>query len=488
MVIKLELYNLSIYEIKEKIEKKEVKAVEVLGTVLERINNVESKVESYISLTEDLAFKKAKEVDEKIQNNKPLGMLAGIPMAIKDNICTEGILTSSASKMLENFIPPYSATVYEKLLLEDGVMLGKTNMDEFAMGSSTETSYYKKSKNPWDINKIPGGSSGGSASAVAAGQAYFSLGTDTGGSIRQPASLCGLVGLKPTYGLVSRYGLIPMASSLDTVGPITRNVTDAAIVLNAITGYDLKDGRSVKKDKVDYLNGINKGMKGLKIAIPKEYFDEDVSNPVKKSIFKAIEIFESLGAVCQWVSLPNTKYVMTVYGIITEAEISLNFAGLDGIRYGYRAKNYIDIEDLVKKSRSEGFGFEVKKRITKGTYWLTKDNYEKYYKKADYTRGLIKQDFNNVFSNYDLILTPTLATTALEIGRKQDDSITKKKLDGYVAAVNLAGIPALSIPCGFDKGLPIGIQLIGNYFQEETLLKAAKAFEQAINLNNIPNI
>lgn len=485
MVLKLKLYNLSIHEIKNKLENREVKAVEIVEANLNRINSVENKVNSYITITEDIAIEKAKDIDKKINNNESIGVLGGVPMAIKDNICTEGILTSCASKMLENFIPPYNATVYEKLLSEGGIILGKTNMDEFAMGSSTETSFYKNTKNPWDINKIPGGSSGGSAAAVAAGEAAFTLGSDTGGSIRQPASFCGLVGLKTTYGLVSRYGLIAMASSLDSIGPITRNVKDAALVLNAIAGYDSSDGTSINKDKVDYLNGINDGVKGLKIAIPKEYFDEDVSDTVKKSVLKAAKVFKDLGAVCEEVSLSSTKYVMATYGIISEAEISLNFARFDGIRYGHRSSNYKDIESFVKSSRSEGFGSEVKKRIMKGTYWLSKDNYEKYYKKADYTRKLIKADFNNVFSNYDIILTPTVATTALEIGTNQESITTKKKLDGYVAAANLAGIPALSVPCDFDKGLPIGMQLIGRAFDEKTLLRAARAFEKAINLNNI---
>ncbi|MBU5678029.1 Asp-tRNA(Asn)/Glu-tRNA(Gln) amidotransferase subunit GatA [Alkaliphilus sp. MSJ-5] len=480
----MELYNLSMYEIKNKIEKKEIKAVEVLESTLKRIDSVEDKVQSYLTLTEDIAFCKANEIDKKIANNKAIGELGGIPMAIKDNICTEEILTTCASKMLHNFIPPYSATVYEKLLMEDGVMLGKTNMDEFAMGSSTENSFYKTTKNPWDISKVPGGSSGGSASAVAAGEAFFALGSDTGGSIRQPAAFCGVVGLKPTYGLVSRYGLVAMANSLDHIGPITKDVTDCALVLNAITGYDSKDGTSIKRDKIDYLKTLNEGIKGLRIAIPREYFDENLSEPVRKALIEAIQVFENLGAVCEEVSLPNTKYAMAVYYIISQSEVSLALARFDGIRYGHRALNYTNIEELVKYTRSEGFGPEVKRRIVLGTHWLSGDKYKEYYQKANEVRKLIKLDFNNIFSNYDVVLMPTSATTAFELGSSQEKPLAREKLDGYTVAANLAGIPAISIPCGFDKGLPIGMQLMGKDFDEETLLRVARAFERNTSLNH----
>lgn len=486
--MKLKLYNFSMYEIKKKIEKKEIKAVEVLESTLERIDSVEDKVQSYLTLTENIAFCKANEIDKKIANNETIGELAGIPMAIKDNICTEKILTTCASKMLHNFVPPYSATVYEKLLMEDGVMIGKTNMDEFAMGSSTENSFYKKTKNPWDISKVPGGSSGGSASAVAAGEAFFALGSDTGGSIRQPAAFCGVVGLKPTYGLVSRYGLVAMANSLDHIGPITKDVTDCALVLNAITGYDPKDGTSSKRDKIDYFKTLNEGIKGLRIAIPKEYFDENLSEPVRKAIIEAIQVFKNLGAVCEEVSLPNTKYAMAVYYIISQSEISLALARFDGIRYGYRALTYTNIDELVEYTRSEGFGLEVKRRIVAGTYWLSGNNYMQYYKKANQVRKLIKLDFNNIFSNYDVILTPTSATTAFELGLSQEKPLARQNLDGYTVAANLTGIPAISIPCGFDKGLPIGMQLMGKNFDEETLLRVARAFERNTSLNHKPSL
>ncbi|WP_334301078.1 Asp-tRNA(Asn)/Glu-tRNA(Gln) amidotransferase subunit GatA [Alkaliphilus sp. B6464] len=486
--MKLELYNLSMYEIKKKIEKKEIKAVEVLESTLKRIESVEDKVQSYLTLTKDIAFCKANEIDKRIANNEAIGELGGIPMAIKDNICTEEILTTCASKMLHNFVPPYSATVYEKLLMEDGVMLGKTNMDEFAMGSSTESSFHKKTRNPWDISKVPGGSSGGSASAVAAGEAFFALGSDTGGSIRQPAAFCGVVGLKPTYGLVSRYGLVAMANSLDHIGPITKDVTDCALVLNAIIGYDSKDGTSIKRDKIDYLKTLNGEIKGLRIAIPREYFDENLSEPVRKALIEAIQVFENLGAVCEEVSLPNTKYAMAVYYIISQTEVSLALARFDGIRYGHRALNYRNIEELVKYTRSEGFGPEVKTRIVLGTHWLSGDNYKEYYQKANEVRKLIRLDFNNIFSNYDVVLTPTSATAAFELGSSQEKSLARQKIDKYTVAANLAGIPAISIPCGFDKGLPIGMQLMGKNFDEETLLRVARAFERNTSLDHKPSL
>jgi len=488
VVNELELYDFSMYELKEKIDKKEIKAVEVLENSLKRINSVEGKVQSYITLTQDIAFEKAKKIDKRISNNKSLGALAGIPMAIKDNICTGGILTTCASKMLRNFIPSYNATVYEKLLTQDGVMLGKTNMDEFAMGSSTESSFYKKTKNPWDISKTPGGSSGGSAAAVAAGQAFFALGSDTGGSIRQPAAFCGVVGLKPTYGLVSRYGLIAMANSLDQIGPITKNVTDCALVLNTITGYDPKDGTSSQKNKIDYLNTLDKGVKGLKIAIPIEYFDENLSKSVRDALMEGIKVFTDLGAVCEEVSLPNTKYALAVYYIISQSEASLTLSRFDGIRYGYRTSNYKNIEELVAATREEGFGSEVKRRIMIGTHWLSGSNYEEYYKKADKIRQLIKLDFNNIFSNYDVVLTPTSATTAFKLGLNQDKPLSKSKIDGYTVSANLAGIPAMSIPCGIHDGLPIGMQIMGKSFDEETILRVARAFERTTNFSNKPRL
>lgn len=484
----MELYNFTIHQIKEKLQNKEIKAVEVLEDTFKRINNVEDKVQSYITLTEDIAFEKAKEVDKHIENNQIIGLLGGIPMSIKDNICTEGILTTCASKMLEGFIPSYSATVYEKLLMEDSIMLGKNNMDEFAMGSSTESSFYKKTKNPWNTNKVSGGSSGGSAAAVSAGEAFFTLGSDTGGSVRQPSAFCGVVGLKPTYGLVSRYGLVATADSLDQIGPITKDVKDCALVLNIIAGHDLKDATSSKRQKVDYLQLLNEGIKGLKIAIPKEYFDEDLNKPVRDALMEAIEVFKNLGVVCEEVSLPHTKYAMAVYYIITQSEISLNLSRFDGVKYGYRTSNYKNIDELISNTRGEGFGDEVKRRIIMGTYWLSGSNYKNYYEKANKIRRLIRQDFNNIFSEYDIILTPTTATTAFDLGLNCHIPSEKCKIDGYTVAANLAGIPAISIPCGFHNGLPIGMQLMGKMFDESTLLRTAKAFEGSTNFNRRPKL
>lgn len=455
----MKLYNLSIYEIQEKIKGKEVKAMEVLESILKRIDTMETKVQSYITLRKDIALEKAKAIDKKIENNEPIGELAGIPMAIKDNICTEGILTTCGSKMLSNFVPPYSATAYERLLAEDGIMLGKTNMDEFTMGSSTE----------------------GSAAAVAAGEALFALGSDTGGAIRQSSASYGLVGLKPTYGLVSRYGLVAMANSLDQIGPITKNVTDCAMVLNTIAGYDHKDGTSASRKKVDYCKNLNGDIKGLKIALPREYFGEGLSGPVQSALVEAVKVFQDLGATCYEVSMPNTKYAMAAYNIISQSEASLALSRFDGIRYGYRSQNYTNIDELVRNTRTEGFGLEVKKRMIMGTYWLSSNHREKYYKKAENIRKLLKMELNHIFSNYDLILTPIVARAALNLG---ESNLSQNEMDQYTVPSSLTGIPALSIACGLHDGLAIGIQLMGRHFDEETILKAARGFERSINLND----
>lgn len=481
-------FNLTVHQIKEKLEKKEVKAVEVLEDALKRIDDVEDKIKAYITLTEDIAYKKAEEIDKKIENNQFIGSLGGIPMSIKDNICTKGILTTCASKMLQNFIPPYSATAYEKLLAEDAVMLGKNNMDEFGMGSSTETSFYKKTKNPWDINKVPGGSSGGSAAAVSSGEGFFALGSDTGGSIRQPGAFCGVVGLKPTYGLVSRYGLVTIANSLDQIGPITKDVKDCALVLNVIAGHDSKDATSGKRKKVDYLQELNGGIRGLKIGIAKQYFDENLSKPVETALLESINVFKDLGAICEVVSLPHTKFAMAVYYIISQSEISINLSGFDGVKYGHRTSDYENIDELISNTRGEGFGEEVKRRIITGTYWLSGDNYRNFYEKANEVRGFIKQDFDNVFSGYDIILAPITATTAFELDSGCNAPEEKYKIDGYAVAPNLAGIPAMSIPCGFHNGLPIGMQLMGKKFDESTLLRTAGAFEKSTNFDSRPKL
>ncbi|MDI9475429.1 MAG: Asp-tRNA(Asn)/Glu-tRNA(Gln) amidotransferase subunit GatA [Natronincolaceae bacterium] len=484
----MEFFNLTMHQIKEKLGKKDVKATEILDDVLKRIDDVEDKIGAHITLTEDMAYKKAEEIDKKIENNQSIGILGGIPMSIKDNICTEGILTTCASKMLQDFVPPYSAAVYEKLLTEDAVMLGKSNMDEFGMGSSTETSFYKKTKNPWNMSKVPGGSSGGSAAAVSAGECFFALGSDTGGSVRQPSAFCGVVGLKPTYGLVSRYGLIAVANSLDQIGPITKDVKDCALVLNIIAGHDPKDATSDKRKRIDYLQGLDDGIDGLKIGIAEQYFDEELSEPVENALLEAIGVFKDLGATCKMVSLPHTKYAMAVYYIISQSEISTNLSRFDGVKYGHRTSDYKNIDELISNTRGEGFGDEVKRRIIMGTYWLNGDNYKKYYEKANEIRKFIKQDFNNIFSECDVLLAPVTATTAFDLGLGCNIPSEKYKVDRYTVPANLAGIPAISIPCGFHDGLPIGMQLMGRKFDEGTLLKTAKAFEGSTDFNSRPKL
>lgn len=484
----MEPFNLTIHQIKEKLEKKEIKAVEVLESTLKRIDDVEDEIGAYITLTGDMAYEKAKHIDKKIENGQFVGLLGGIPMSIKDNIYTEGILTTCASKMLQNFIPSYSATVFKKLLEEDAVMLGKANMDEFGMGSSTETSFYKKTKNPWDTSKVPGGSSGGSAAAVAAGEAFFSLGSDTGGSVRQPGAFCGVVGLKPTYGLVSRYGLVAVANSLDQIGPITKDVKDCALILNIISGHDSRDATSDRREKMDYLRALDGGVKGFKIGIAEQYFDESLGKPVEDALLEAVEIFRDLGAICESVSLPHTKYAMSAYYIISQSEISINLSRFDGTKYGYKIQSYKDRDELISSIRGEGFGSEVKKRIIMGTQWLSDSNYKNYYEKAVKIREFIKQDFNNIFDEYDIILAPVTATTAFDIGSGCNTPAEKHKTDGYTVAASLAGIPAISIPCGFYGGLPIGMQLMGKMFDERTLLRTAGAFEGSTDFNGRPDL
>lgn len=474
----MELYKLTINETKQKIIKKEVKATEVLESIISRINKMDDQINSYLTITSDMALKMAEEIDCKISKGEEIGNLAGITMAIKDNICTDGILTSCASRMLENFVPTYSATAYEELLKSGAVMLGKTNMDEFAMGSSTESSYFKNTKNPFDTTRVPGGSSGGSAAVVGAHMAHFSLGSDTGGSVRQPAAFCGVIGLKPTYGLVSRYGLVAMANSLDQIGPITKDVTDCALVLNEIAGYDSKDGTSSNREKIDYTSKLDEDVKGLKIGIPIEYFDTNLSEPVRSALMDAIKVFRELGIVCEEVSMPHTQYSMAVYFIIAQVEASLNLARFDGFNYGHRTKSYNNIDELFTNSRTEGFGDEVKRRIMMGTHWLTGSNKANYYEKANMVRQLIKEDCNRVLSKYDAILTPVAPTTAFELGLGQDEPFKRGKIDGYTVGANLAGIPAISISCGTHQGLPIGMQLMGRAFDEETLLQIGRAFEK----------
>jgi len=474
----MSITELTVHELQEKIKSKELTIVQIIEAYIERIKEKEPKVEAFITLQLDEALEQAKKLEQKKENGKEISSLAGIPIGIKDIICTKGIRTTCASKMLENFIAPYDATVMEKINKKEMISLGKLNMDEFAMGSSTEHSYFKKTKNPWDLSRIPGGSSGGSAAAVAADMVPWALGTDTGGSIRQPAGLCGIVGLKPTYGLVSRYGVIAYASSLDQVGVFTKDVEDCAMLLNVIAGKDEKDTTSVDAGEKDYTKSLGKDIKGLKIGVPKEFYGEGINEEVKQSLLEAIEEYKKLGAEVEEFSLDIADIALASYYIIACAEASSNLGRYDGIRYGYRAKNFGNLKELFKNSRSEGFGEEVKRRIILGTYVLSSGYYDAYYKKAQKVRTLVKGKFEEAFKKYDVILTPTSPSTAFKLGEKSNNPLEMYLSDICTVSVNIAGLPGISIPCGVDKkGLPIGMQLIGNKFDEETIIKAAHAYE-----------
>ena len=478
----MNITDLTVHELQEKLSNKEITSEEIVKAYIENIEEKDAEVQAFITKVEEDAINEAKNIDKKRENEEiPKDSLAGIPIGIKDNINVKGLKTTCASKMLENFISPYNATVVENLQAENLINLGKLNMDEFAMGSSTEHSAFKKTRNPWNLNKVPGGSSGGSAAAVAANIVPWALGTDTGGSIRQPASFCGVVGMKPTYGLVSRYGVVAFASSLDQVGPITKDVTDTAILLNVIAGHDEKDSTSVNKPKKDYTKALKNDVKGIKIAVPKEFFAQGVDEDVKKNLENAIEIYKSLGAKVEEISLDVNKYSLATYYIIACAEASSNLGRFDGIRFGYRAKNANSLKEIYKNSRTEGFGKEVKRRIILGTYVLSSGYYDAYYKKAEKVRTLILEEFEKVFKKYDVILTPTSPTTAFNIGENIKDPLTMYLADICTVPVNIAGLPGISIPCGVDKdGMPVGMQLIGNRFNEDAILNAAYTFEQKI--------
>lgn len=479
--------KLTIHELHDMLVKKEISAMELTQHHLERINKLDGQIKSYITVTDELAIAQAKTVDEKIAAGESIGMLAGIPMAVKDNMCTEEIQTSCASKMLEGFKPQYSATVIEKLKENDFVMLGKVNMDEFAMGSTTENSAFFATQNPWNPDCVPGGSSGGSAASVAADLAVYSLGSDTGGSIRQPASFCGIVGLKPTYGAVSRYGLIAFASSLDQIGPLAKDVTDTALVLNAITGYDKKDSTSADYAYPDYTLALTGEVKGMRIGLPKEYLGEGIAPEVEAQVRAAAAKLEELGACVEECSLPYTRYAMPAYYLIAPAEASSNLGRYDGVRYGLRVPAK-DVVGMFKETRKQGFGPEVKRRIMLGTYALSSGYYDAYYLKALKVRNLIKQDYDRAFAQYDCLITPTAPTTALRKGQNQDP-LALYKGDICTIPSNLAGIPGLSLPYGLDKdGMPIGVQLLGKAFAEPTLLRVAYALEQNTNLTRLkPN-
>lgn len=471
----MNLYELTVHELIEKLDKNEITPEDITKSYIDRINEKEKDVKAFVTLTDKEALEKAKNADRSV------GKFAGIPIGIKDNICTKGVRTTCSSKMLENFVSPYDATVVNKLDKENIISLGKLNLDEFAMGASTEYSAIQTTKNPWNLNKVPGGSSGGSAAAVAADMVPWALGSDTGGSVRQPASLCGVVGLKPTYGLVSRYGLVAFASSLDQIGPITKDVEDAAMLLNIIAGHDEKDSTSVNKEKVDYTKNLKDGVKGLKIGVPKEFLGEGINEEVKKSIQDMAEVYKKLGAEVSECSLDIAEKALAVYYIIACAEASSNLGRFDGIRYGYRTKNYEDLNDIFVNSRSEGFGAEVKRRIILGTYVLSSGYYDAYYKKAQKVRTVIRKDFEKLFNEYDVLLTPTSPTVAYDIGTRSNNPLEMYLADLCTVSVNIAGLPGISIPSGVDKeNMPIGMQLIGKHFDEETILRAAYSAEQEI--------
>lgn len=471
------IYEYTALEIRDKITKKEISAVKVLEDIYKRIEETDSLIGSFVSLRKEKAFEEAKIIDRKIANNEKVGILAGVPVSIKDNMLSLNDLTTSCSKILYNYKGIYDATVVKKLKEAGAIIIGKTNMDEFAMGGSTKTSYHKLTKNPWDYSKVPGGSSGGAAASISAKQCFISLGSDTGGSIRQPASFCGVVGLKPTYGRVSRYGLIAFASSLDQIGPLAKNVSDIALAMNVIAGFDEYDATVSQKKVPDYIKFLNKNISEMKIGVPKEYFVEGMNPKIKKIMHESIEKFKTLGAKIVEISLPHTKYALPTYYVLAPAEASSNLARFDGIRYGYRspnAKNYID---LYTKSRTEAFGDEVKRRIMIGTYVLSSGFYDAYFKKAQKVRALIKEDFDRAFENVDIIFTPVAPSTAFSL----DAVKTPLELyleDIYTLSANLAGIPGISIPAGNVDNLPVGIQLLGKHFEEGKLIAAGHAFEK----------
>lgn len=475
----MEIIELTVHELQEKLKSKELSIKDITKAYTDRIKEKENDVQAFVTVLTDEANKKAEEMQEKIDKGEVKGAFAGVPIGIKDNICTKGVKTTCSSKMLENFVSPYDATVMEKINDENMINLGKLNMDEFAMGGSTEYSYFYPTKNPWNLNKVPGGSSGGSAAAVAANMVPWALGSDTGGSIREPASFCGVVGLKPTYGLVSRYGLVAFASSLDQIGPITKDVRDAAMLLNIIAGHDKKDTTSVDREKKDYTACLKDDVKGLKIGVPKEFYAEGINEEVKAKLYEAIGRYKKLGAEVEEFSLDIAKYSLASYYIIACAEASSNLGRFDGIRYTYRTGEFKNLKELYKKSRSEGFGPEVKRRIILGTYVLSSGYYDAYYKKAQKVRTLVMNEFNKAFEKYDVILTPTSPTVAFDIGSKSNNPLEMYLADICTVSVNIAGLPGISIPCGVDKeGMPIGMQLIGNRFCEETILNAAYTFEK----------
>lgn len=484
------LHQLTIHQLHDLLARKEVNAREVAEAFYRRIEEVDGKIKAYLMLTREEAFRQSDAVDRKIAAGEEIGDLAGIPIGLKDILCTKGIRTTCGSRILENYIPFYDATVVKKLSEREAVFLGKLNMDEFAMGSSTENSGFHPTRNPWDLQRIPGGSSGGSAAAVAADECAAALGTDTGGSIRQPVACCGVVGLKPTYGRVSRYGLVAFASSLDQIGPITKDVEDCAILLNAISGHDPGDSTSINMEVPDYKRFLTADVKGIRLGIPDEYFLAGMDPDVEKSVKEAIDLFRQLGAEVKPISLPHTPYAVAVYYVICTAEASSNLARYDGVKYGFRTSRYKDLLEMYARTRAEGFGKEVKRRIILGTYVLSAGYYDAYYRKASQVRTLMRNDFEEAFAKVDVLVAPTAPTPAFRIGEKVEDPLQMYLSDILTIPVNLAGIPAVSIPCGFSReGLPIGLQIMGKHFDEGRILRAAYAFEQNTDVHlKKPNI
>lgn len=471
------LRNLTIAEVHKLLRSKEVSATEITRFYLNLIDKLDPVLNSFVTVTEDYALAKAKRIDDLIAAGHEPGILSGIPMGIKDNMCTTGIETTCSSKILKDWVPPYTATAVERLEQAGGVMLGKTNMDEFAMGSTTENSAFGVSRNPWNTDYVPGGSSGGSAAATAAGEVVFTLGSDTGGSIRQPAAYCGLVGLKPTYGRVPRYGVIAFASSLDQIGPITKTVEDCAIVMQAIAGQHPLDSTSADIEVPNYLECLTGDIKGLRIGIPKEYFNNGIGEEVSVQVRKAVEVLEGLGAVCEEMSLPHTEYALPAYYLLAPAEASSNLARYDGVSFGYRDPDAHDVNSMYKYSRSKGLGPEVKRRIMIGTYALCSGYYDAYYLKASKVRSLIKQDFDKAFEKYDAVVAPTTPSVAFKIEEKDSDLIGMYQSDLLTVPSNMAGVPSISVPCGFSNGLPVGMQIITKPFGEDLLLRIAHAYE-----------
>lgn len=474
----MDITKLTIKEARTLLDSKQISAVELTNIYIDRIKSLDNKIDAYLSLSEDSALEQASKAQKIIDGGKST-MLCGIPLSIKDNICIEGTKTTCASKMLEDFVAPYTATSVTKLHADNAVILGKTNLDEFAMGGSTENSAFKKTKNPFDITRVPGGSSGGSAASVAASLALGSLGSDTGGSVRQPAAFCGVVGMKPTYGLVSRYGLVAFASSFDQIGPIGKTVEDCAIILDSISGQDPKDGTSLKyKSEASYSSSLSGDIKGFKIGLPKEYLTEGLNSEVRASLYKSIDTLEKLGAKVEEFSMPSLKHAIQAYYLMSSAEASSNLSRYDGVKYGYRADNCKSYQELIGRSRGEGFGREVKRRILLGTYALASGYYDAYYKKALKLRTLISQGFEEAFTKYDIVLHPTTPETAFKLGQNTDDPLTMYLADIYTVAVNIAGLPSISLPCGYDiNGLPIGLSFTGKPLGEKEIFRAAATFE-----------